>query len=355
MPKPITHIQKSLPPRTAALIESPVNRRYLTGFASSYGHLLITQGGAVFLTDSRYIEAAQASDTACPVEEIKAGRLRALCKQHGVRKILLEGACDLARARQLRAMLPAVHFDLRSKKLELLLRNLRVCKSPREIEHIKAAQAIAEQAFEHILGRITPGVSERELALELDYFMLRHGAEALSFETIVAAGENGSRPHAVPGEHKLRRGDLITMDFGAVVNGYHSDMTRTVALGEPDANAREIYETVLAAQEAALAAIKPGVPCKEVDAAAREVIERTGYGEHFRHGTGHGVGLEIHEEPRLSKQSEDVLRPGMVVTVEPGIYLPGQCGVRIEDMAVITETGCENLTKTTKEFLYAGC
>ena len=347
----ITHIQKHLPPRTAALIENPVNRRYLTGFASSYGHLLVTQEGAVFLTDSRYIEAAQASITACPVEEAKAGRLRALCKQQGVKKTLLESTCELSRARQLRAMLPAVYFDLRSKKLEVLLRNLRACKSPREIAHIKAAQRIAEAAFEHILGKIAPGVSERELALELDFFMLRHGAEALSFDTIVAARQNGSKPHAVPGDDKLRQGDLITFDFGAVVDGYHSDMTRTVALGEPDTQQREIYATVLAAQEAALAVLRPGLSCKEVDAAARDVIERAGYGEHFRHGTGHGVGLEIHEEPRLSKLSCDVLKPGMVITVEPGIYLPGVCGVRIEDMAVVTEEGYQNLTKTGKELV----
>ena len=351
MPSPIAHIQKNLPPRAAALIESPVNRRYLTGFAASYGHVLITRQSAVFLTDSRYIEAAQAVVTACPVEEIKAGRLRELCKQQGVKKILLEGECELSRARQLRAMLPAVYFDLRSKQLEILLRSLRVCKSPAEIAHIKAAQAIAEAAFEHILGKIAPGVSERELALELDYFMLHNGAEALSFETKLLAGENGSLPHGVPGERKLRRGDLITLDFGAVVEGYHSDMTRTVALGEPSTQAREIYETVLAAQEAALAVLKPGVACKEVDAAAREVIKAAGYGEHFRHSTGHSLGLEIHEWPRVSAQVSDALQPGMVLTVEPGIYLPGVCGVRIEDMAVITETGCENLTKTGKELL----
>jgi len=351
MPNPIKHIQKSLPHRTAALIESPVNRRYLTGFASSYGHLLITQDSAIFLTDSRYIEAAQASITACPVEEVKAGRLRALCKQHGVKKILPEGECNLARARQLREMLPGIYFDTRAKRLSALLQDLRVCKSPAEIEKITQAQRIAELAFEHVLGKIAPGVTERELALELDYFMLRGGAEALSFDTIVLAGESGSQPHGIPGDRKLQRGDLITFDFGAVVDGYHSDMTRTVALGEPSAQQRKIYETVLTAQLAALESIKPGATCKSVDKAARDVIEAAGFGEHFRHGTGHGVGLEVHEAPRLSKLSKDTLKPGMVVTVEPGIYLPGQCGVRIEDMVVVTEMGYENLTKTSKEMI----
>jgi len=351
MANPIKHIQKHLPPRTAALIESPVNRRYLTGFAASYGYLLITQESAIFLTDSRYIEAAQAAVTACPVEEVRAGRLRALCKQQGVKKILLEGKASLERARQLQAMLPAVYFDLRSKRLSTLLRNLRACKSPAEIEHIAQAQRIAEAAFEHILGKIVPGVTERELALELDYFMLRNGAEAISFDTILLAGKNGSLPHGVPGERKLRRGDLITLDFGAVIDGYHSDMTRTVALGEPNAQQREIYETVLRAQEAALAAIKPGTTCKEVDSAAREVIKNAGYGEHFRHATGHSLGLEIHEWPRVSAQVSDALQSGMIITIEPGIYLPGVCGVRIEDMALVTETGYKNLTKTTKELI----
>lgn len=348
---PIKHIQKSLPQRTAALIESPINRRYLTGFAASYGHLFVTQESAVFLTDSRYIEAAQAAIVACPVEEVKAGRLRELCKQHGVRKILLEGEATLERALQLQAQLPAVYFDLRSKRLSVLLRNLRACKSPIEIERIARAQRIAEAAFELILGKIAPGITERELALELDYTMLRGGAEALSFDTIVVAGENGSLPHGVPGERKLQRGDLITFDFGAVVDGYHSDMTRTVALGEPNAQQREIYNTVLRAQEAALACISPGVPCKNIDAAARDVIKNAGYGEHFRHATGHSLGLEVHEWPRISAQVSDVLQPGMVITVEPGIYLPGVCGVRIEDMAAVTETGCENRTKTTKELV----
>jgi len=335
----------------AALIESPVNRRYLTGFASSYGHLLITADNAVFLTDSRYIEAAQAAIMACPVEEIKTGRLRALCKQQGVKKILLEGEATLERVRQLQPLLPAVRFDLHSKRLSNLLQNLRACKSPAEIEKIAQAQRIAEAAYEHILGKITPGVTERELALALDYFMLRRGAEALSFDTIVLAGENGSKPHGVPGGRKLRRGDLITFDFGAVVDGYHSDMTRTVALGEPDEKAREVYETVLRAQLAALESIKPGLPCKAVDAAARDVIKEAGYGEHFRHATGHSLGLEIHEWPRISAQVSDALKPGMVITVEPGIYLPGVCGVRIEDMVAVTETGCENLTQAGKELL----
>jgi Xaa-Pro aminopeptidase len=343
----IKRIQAYIPPRTAALIECPLNRRYLTGFASSYGTLLVTREFSVLLTDSRYIEAAQAAVTCCAVEEVKNGRLKALCKLHGVKKLWLESSATVERVRQLRTALPGVYISP-SNTLEIRLRQLREIKTSDEVEKIATAQRIAEAAFAQVLPTIAAGMTEREIALELDYAMLRGGAERLSFDTIVAAGVNGSKPHAVPGEYALQRGDLITLDFGAVVDGWHSDMTRTVALGEPSTQAREVYHLVLAAQEAALAVIKAGVPCKEVDAAAREMIKTAGFGEQFRHGTGHGVGLAVHEEPRLNEKSRDVLRAGMVVTVEPGVYLPGECGVRIEDMVVVTEAGCVNLTSCAK-------
>jgi len=301
----------------------------------------------MLLTDCRYIEAAQAAITCCAVEEAKAGRLRTLCKLHGVKKLWMESSATLARAQQLRDALPGVYVAP-GQVLDIKLKRMREVKSADEVEKIRAAQRIAEAAFAQVLPTIVPGMTERELALALDFAMLCGGAERVAFDTIVAAGMNGSKPHAVPGNYALQRGDLITMDFGAVVDGWHSDMTRTVALGEPNAQAREIYAVVLAAQEAALAAIKAGVACKNVDAAAREVINAAGYGEQFRHGTGHGVGLAIHEEPRLSEKSRDVLQPGMVVTVEPGVYLPGVCGVRIEDLVVVTEDGCENLTGIEK-------
>jgi len=344
----ITRIQKILPMRTAALIECPLNRRYLTGFASSYGSLLVTRNAAVLLTDSRYIEAAQAAVTCCTVEEAKSGRLRALCKSHGVKKLWLESSATLERVQQLRSALPGVYIAPQAAVLDVTLRQMREVKSHDEVEKIRAAQGIAEAAFAQVLPTIAMGMTERDVALALDFAMLRSGAERVAFDTIVAAGVNGSKPHAVPGEYALRRGDLITMDFGAVVDGWHSDMTRTVALGEPSAQAREIYDVVLAAQLAALDAIKAGIACKDVDAAARDVIKAAGYGEQFRHGTGHGVGLAVHEEPRLSEKSSDVLRSGMVVTVEPGVYLPGVCGVRIEDLVVVTEDGCVNLTGVEK-------
>jgi len=340
--------------RTAALIASPVNRRRLTGFDSSDGFLFVAPGASLFLTDSRYIEAARGSITACPVEELKdtASQLRALCKEHRVKRLFVEiGDTTLAQAARLRRDLPGVWIETRDSRVDKHLRALRMHKTAFEADCIRRAQAIAETAFDCLPGLIKPGITERETALKLDYAMLCAGAEALSFETIAVAGENGSKPHGVPGERALRRGDLLTLDFGAVVNGYHSDMTRTVAIGEPGEEQKKIYEIVLEAQQAALARLAPGVPCKDIDAAARDVIEAAGYGDHFRHGTGHGVGLEIHEAPVLSGKSKDILAPGMVVTVEPGIYLPGKCGVRIEDMALITENGYENLTGTGKELL----
>jgi len=347
-------IQKNLPARTAALVSSPVSRRRLTGFESSDGLLFIGPGASLFLTDSRYIEAAKAEVMACPVEELKdtGPQLRALCKEHRVKRLFVEtGYTTLDGAARLRKQLPGVWIEARDSRVDAHLRTLRMHKTSIEADCVRRAQAIAEKAFAHILGFIRPGMSEREIALELDYAMLRGGAEAVSFETIVVAGENGSKPHGVPGDRRLCAGDLLTLDFGAVVDGYHSDMTRTIAIGEPGEEQRKIYDIVLEAQLAALEKLGHGIACSEIDKCARDVIENAGYGEHFRHGTGHGVGLEIHEAPGLSRKSKDVLAPGMVVTVEPGIYLPGKCGVRIEDMALITENGYENLTRAEKKLI----
>ena len=219
------------------------------------------------------------------------------------------------------------------------------------MKKIIKAQRIAEAAFEHILTFIKEGVTEKEVALELDYYMLSHGADGLSFETIAVSGKNSSKPHGVPSDKKIEKGDFVTMDFGAVVEGYHSDMTRTVAVGFVTDEQKNVYETVLKAQEAAQAAASSGVCCADVDKAARDVIENAGYGEYFNHSTGHGVGVEIHEYPRLSTVCKAILSVGNVVTDEPGIYIPEKFGVRIEDMLLITENGCENLTRAPKELI----
>lgn len=343
-----------LPPQTqAALIVSEENRRYFTGFPSSAGVLLVARGGSVFLTDSRYIEAARGAVTGCEVEELTslAGQLPALMKAYGVKRLLLEaGRVTLSQAERYRRMLPGVELDT-GDTLDECVDALRMVKDKEEKGCIVRAQRIAEQAFERILSFIRPGVTEREVALALEYDMLSHGAQALSFETIAVAGVHSSMPHGVPSDTKISRGDFITMDYGAVVDGYHSDMTRTVAVGEVSEEQRQVYDTVLRAQKAALAALRPGVACAQADRAAREVIEAEGYGSCYRHGTGHGVGIEIHEQPVLSPSSAQVLAPGHIVTVEPGIYLPGRFGVRIEDMAFLTREGYENLTCAPKELI----
>lgn len=232
-----------------------------------------------------------------------------------------------------------------------IIDSFRAVKSDEEIENICKAQRIAEAALKHILGFIKIGVTEKEIALELDHYMLSHGAEALSFETIAISGANTSKPHGVPTEKKIEDGDFVTMDYGAVVNGYHSDMTRTVAVGHVSDEQKKIYDIVLKAQLASLEILRSGLKRSDGDKAARDVITEAGYGEFFRHSTGHGVGIEIHEKPNLSPKSVTTLRAGNIVTVEPGIYIPGKFGVRIEDMALITENGCQNLTNAAKELV----
>jgi len=350
----IAQLKKSLPANAAGLITNPISRRYCTGFPSSAGMLLLCNGDALFLTDSRYIEAAKQAITSVPVEEQTNSKqqITAFCKRNKIKRLFVEAShTTLSEHERLQNMLPKLHIE-RGNRLSKALTRLRMHKTPEEIESIRQAQRIAEAALAHVLEHsIKEGVTERELALELDFFMLRHGAEAISFDTIAVAGENGANPHGVPGDRPLQRGDLLTMDFGAVVNGLHSDMTRTVAIGACSDEAREVYETVLRAQQAALQIAAPGVTCAALDAAARDVIKEAGYGEYFRHGTGHGVGYEIHEAPAAAPKSKDILAPGMVVTVEPGIYIPGKHGVRIEDMVLITETGHENLTQAGKELI----
>ena len=336
----------------AILIHSPENRRYFSDFPSSDGYLVVTKDDAVLFADSRYIEAAQRTAsckaqlvTKASVEIKEYLKDKNILKAYTERERLTVSMADFFRT----AFLPCRVTP--SKRLENKINELRMVKTPEEVECIKKAQNIAEDAFEHILSFIRPGVTEKRIALELDFYMLSHGAEALSFETIAVTGKKTSMPHGVPDDTVVENGDFITMDFGAVYNGYHSDMTRTVAVGEVSAEQRKIYEIVLSAQKASLEALKKGIPCKCADATARDIIKNAGYGDYFGHGTGHGVGIEIHELPNLSPRSDAILEVGNIVTVEPGIYIPNKFGVRIEDMALITENGFENLTNTPKELI----
>lgn len=335
------------------LIESAENRRYFTRFPSTAGLLVAAKEGSVFMTDSRYIEAAQSVIDCCEVTEEKkrAEQLPEIIQKLGCKSLAIEARrTTVAGLGKLSKILNGVKL-VDDGTADDLIDALRVIKNDEEIACIKKAQRIAEQAFEHVLKFIKEGVTERDIALELDYFMLKNGAEALSFETIVASGVNSSMPHAVPSNKKIEYGDFITMDFGAVINGLHSDMTRTVACATVSAKKEAVYKIVLDAQKAALDLIKPGVACKAADAAAREIITAAGFGGNFGHGTGHGVGIEIHEEPALSPAGVKTLEAGYVVTIEPGIYLPGEFGVRIEDIIAVTKDGFENLTHSPKELL----
>ena len=339
--------------REAVLISSEDNRRYFTSFPSSDGYLLVTTDDAVFFTDCRYIEAAEKSVVGCralPLTSV-GEEINKFIREKGILKIYTEKArLSISTGEHFkRVFFPrAVIF---SDKLEKHIDEIRSVKDADEVSCIKKAQAIAEDAFNHILGFIKPGITEKQIALELDFYMLSHGAEAVSFETIAVTGAKSSMPHGVPDDTIVKDGDFITLDFGAVYKGYHSDMTRTIAVGSVSDEQRKVYEIVLSAQKASLAVLKSGLSCKEADAAARDIIKSAGYGQYFGHSTGHGVGVEIHESPALSPNSKKDLCVGNVVTVEPGIYLPGKFGVRIEDMALITEDGCENLTSTPKELM----
>ena len=340
-------------PFDAALIVSPENRFYFTGFNSSDGFLLADSKEAVFITDSRYIEAAQNTVKDCRVvlQERSIDQLKRVLDSFGAKKVAVEAdRLTVSNLIRFQKALEGIEI-IADGVLDAGINALRSVKEPEEIEKIVAAQRIAEEGFEHICNYIQEGRTEKEIQLELDFYMLSHGAEGLSFETIAVSGANGSMPHGVPTEKQVRRGELITLDFGALYKGYHSDMTRTVALGEVSDEQKHIYYTVLEAQLAAINTIKQGVTGKDADEAARSVIRNAGYGEYFGHGTGHGVGVEIHEYPNVSPANEKPLVSGNVVTAEPGIYIPSKFGVRIEDMVLVTENGCENLTKCPKELI----
>ncbi len=348
----IRKLQSMLENGQGLLVTSHENRRYLSSFPSSEGYLLITPSESILLADSRYIEAAQNGAKGCSdilLLKSLSEQLPELVKNLGITSLFTEAErLSVSEFNRISSFADCV---CKAEKADDFIDSLRRAKSEEEKNIIIKAQRIAENAFEHILGFIKEGVTEKQVALELDYFMLSHGAECISFETIAVSGKNSSMPHGVPGDKKIEKGDFITLDFGAVVDGYHSDMTRTLAVGEVSSKQAEVYETVLSAQLASLNMLKNGVSCFDADEAARSVIRNAGYGEFFGHGTGHGVGIEIHEQPRLSPKSKQILKTGDVVTVEPGIYLPSEFGVRIEDMAFITENGFENLTNSPKNLI----
>lgn len=326
---------------------------YATGFLPTDSAALRTGGAAFLVTDSRYIEAAQ-KQAAPGVEVILTTRerplmsiLRELADKLGVEKLgaeeeKLSHAAYLRLEKALdRALLPA----------QALLVELRSCKTREELASLVAAQRIAEKALEEVLPMLKPGAVEREIAAELTYRMRLHGAEGNSFDPIVVTGAKSSMPHGVPGDEVISSGDFVTMDFGCIKDGYCSDMTRTVAVGSATEEMRNVYQTVFEAQKAGIAKARPGATGAEIHGAAAKVIADAGYGAYFGHGFGHGVGLDIHEQPVASPANEKPMPEGAVISAEPGIYLPGRFGVRIEDVLYLTGEGCEDITKAPKELL----
>ncbi len=335
----------------AMLITSESGERYALGFHGE-GLLLVTRNGAHYTTDGRYIEAAQAQITNAEVSLASAGhshlaQARAYLEAHHLNNVGFEsGTMTVDAHRRYTQELSCILTPAQP-----LLDDLRASKDAEELESMRRAQVITDEAFRAVLNFIRPGMTEQEIAARLVYEMLRRGGEKVSFPPIVAAGANGSKPHAVPGGTVVETGMFITMDFGCKVDGYCSDMTRTVALGQPTEEMEQVYATVLAAQKAGINAARAWVPGKEVDEAARRVIREAGYGEYFTHSFGHSLGVDIHESPNASPSEDRLLPVGAVISAEPGIYLPGRFGVRIEDVLIVKEGGCEDITQSPKDLI----
>ena len=337
----------------AVWITDPYNMRYYSGFSGGEGLVFVGNKRAVLITDSRYTEAAQAE---CDIEVMEAN------VEHPQKAILMEllqaeGASRVGFEDEIVSVSTFNKWkDTYESVTEWIplgeaLYGARQVKDEEELALLRRAEAIGDHAFSHILDILKPGLTELEVKAELEYDMVAQGAEGTSFDTIVASGLHSSMPHAVPTEKKLEVGDFVTMDFGCIYRGYCSDMTRTVVIGKANDRQRKIYETVLRAQSVTEQMIHTGMICKEVDRIARDIIEDAGYGAYFGHGLGHSVGLEIHESPACNRRDETVLCEGMIMTVEPGIYIPGFGGVRIEDMGVVTKQRYESFAKSPKRLI----
>lgn len=337
----------------AVLIIDEKNQRYACGFPFTDGAVLVTREKTFLFTDSRYIEAAERSlDNEVVLQMFGAGKrlselIKSALKECGAVKLGAEEE-SLPYSVYLR------YEELLETELvpaQKIFNELRASKTPEEQGYMRKAQAIAEKALDDVLKIIKPGVSERDIAAEITYRLLKHGAEGNSFDPIAVTGLNSSMPHGVPGDTVVRSGDFITMDFGCIKNGYCSDMTRTVAVGYATDEMKNVYATVLKAQLEGIKTARAGIKGKEIDLAARKVIEDAGYGEYFGHSFGHSLGLYIHESPSASPNCETVMPEGAVISAEPGIYIPGKFGVRIEDVLILNENGCEVITKAPKDLV----
>jgi Xaa-Pro aminopeptidase len=336
----------------AMIVSSLPSVRYLTGITGSHALCVLTRRAAVFVTDTRYTLQSRAEVASLYRRLIaRAGLFEALAQSRFLGRAGRIGfeANDLSYSqyRVLKRLFPEAALQ----PLSELIENLMLLKEPGEIASIRTAARISDRVFRDVLQVLRPGLRERELAAEISYLQKKAGADGDAFDVIVASGERAALPHARASEKRIRTGEPVVMDFGCTVNGYCCDITRTVFVGKASRRARDVYRAVLEAQERAVAAARGGMTARELDAVARTAIEQAGYGPHFNHSLGHGLGLRIHERPRISYLSSERLKSGMVVTIEPGIYLPGWGGVRIEDDVVLRDDGCDRLTAATKELL----
>ena len=335
----------------AMLVTSAPGERYAVGFEGE-GWVLVSRDGARYSTDGRYIEAARQQVTGAEIVLTERGQshlalAREEIRRRGLKRVGFEsGRVSADELGRWKDSLPCELVAAQG-----LLDGLRAAKDEEELARMRQAQRITDEAFREILNFIRPGLTEQEVAARLVYELLRRGGRRVSFDPIVAAGANGSMPHAVPGETVIQPGMFVTMDFGCVYEGYCSDMTRRVAVGQPTDEMERVYHTVLEAQRAGIAAARAGVTGSEVDRAARQAIQQAGYGSFFSHSFGHSLGLEIHESPNASPSEQTVFPAGAVISAEPGIYLPGHFGVRIEDVLVLREGGCEDITQAPKNLI----
>ncbi len=349
----ILKIQQKLGADEAFIVYYGPNRFYLTGFKSSAGVVLITPESASFIIDFRYFEKAKKVVKSCDVilSDKIWQQISDILKAQKIKNIYTETTTiSLGNFYALKNNLSG--FNISDKgEIEEYLKSLRAVKSEDELAVMRKAQALTDEAFDYILDYIRVGKTEKAIALELEFYMRKHGSEGVAFNSIIVSGENSSLPHGRPTDRVVRQGDFITMDFGAVIGGYCADMTRTVAVGEVSEKQRLVYDTVLNAQLEAMKQIKAGAVCKDIDAVARNLIDNAGFKGCFGHSLGHSLGIEVHETPGFNLRDNTVLQSGMVLSVEPGIYLENEFGVRIEDVICVTNGGFENLAKSPKELI----
>ena len=346
----------------ALLVSHLPNIRYLCGFTGSAGLLLVSEAGSTFFTDVRYDTQGREEVKGAKVVIARKALLSALAETVGTRRAKSKSKALTSKAtigieaehvtvserKRLNDLLPA---SVKLRNAPDLVARARMVKDDEELDLIRAAVKLGATLFDRALEVLRPGIKESEVAAEMEYAARRAGASEMSFPTIIASGARSALPHGRATQQAIAPGGFVVCDFGVILGGYCSDRTRTVWVGAASKDGRHAYDSVREAQQAAIAAVRPGVSVGEVDAAARKVLRKAGLGRYFTHSTGHGVGLEIHEAPRVAAGQKEVLKPGMVITIEPGVYFPGKWGVRIEDMVVVSESGCEVLTPTGKDFL----